>query len=224
MGWLYVPGLGGSNSGSCSRSPSTEPSATSSKKPASSTTESGTVLYTTLQSTETSESLTAGHGEEWTFSLRVSPASPSLKQQPSGEEERLTCGDTSSGSSGRLDLGPSSSRTYEALLGSRLSRTLMACPTMLRLGSFALASLEDRRSAYGVSYLATPTRKANHDSPYMRRWPANKAWQEVTEGRTEPCHWELVMGFPDGWTDCEHSAMPSYLRWQRWLTELSREG
>lgn len=54
----------------------------------------------------------------------------------------------------------------------------------------------------------TPTAKANHDSPSMAKWPAYALYHR-TAGRTTPRLWEWMMGFPDGWTDCTSSGMPS---------------
>lgn len=47
----------------------------------------------------------------------------------------------------------------------------------------------------------TPTAKANHDSPSMRKWPAYARYQSAVK-RTFPRLWEWMMTFPDGWTDC----------------------
>jgi hypothetical protein len=54
----------------------------------------------------------------------------------------------------------------------------------------------------------TPTAKANHDSPSMRKWPAYTLYQD-TAGRTTPRLWEWMMGFPAGWTDCGNLETPS---------------
>jgi hypothetical protein len=54
----------------------------------------------------------------------------------------------------------------------------------------------------------TPTAKANHDAPSMRKWPAYRRYQ-TSITRTFPRLWEWMMGFPEGWTDCTNSEMPS---------------
>ena len=60
------------------------------------------------------------------------------------------------------------------------------------------------------SWWPTPTAKANHCAPSMRKWPAYARMQdEVGPGGLTPALWEWLMGFPDGWTDCEHSGTQS---------------
>ena len=64
-------------------------------------------------------------------------------------------------------------------------------------------------------YLPTPTAKANIDAPYMRRWPAYRAYQEWINGITSPILWEWLMGYPEGWTDLEGSGMQLSLKSQQ---------
>lgn len=60
----------------------------------------------------------------------------------------------------------------------------------------------DDMSAAGLCLWPTPTRKANHDAPSMRKWPSHKAVQDEAGGTT-PRLWEWMMGFPPGWTECD---------------------
>lgn len=63
----------------------------------------------------------------------------------------------------------------------------------------------------GYSGWPTPTAKANHDSPSMRKWPAYRHYQDEA-GRTTPRLWEWMMGFPYGWSGLKPLAM----RWYLW--------
>lgn len=62
--------------------------------------------------------------------------------------------------------------------------------------------------ADGSSSWPTPTAKANHDAPSMRKWPAYRKYQDAVK-RTTPRLWEWMMGFPAGWTRCARSATAS---------------
>lgn len=67
-------------------------------------------------------------------------------------------------------------------------------------------------------YLPTPTAKANHDAPSMRKWPAYETyqrWLAAFGARTEPRIWEWMMGFPIGWTDCAPLATDRFRSWRR---------
>lgn len=73
--------------------------------------------------------------------------------------------------------------------------------------SFSIWQLRlDGISARELSLWPTPTAKANHDAPYMRRWPAYARQQD--EGGISPSRWEWMLGYPDGWTDCTCSVTP----------------
>jgi hypothetical protein len=63
----------------------------------------------------------------------------------------------------------------------------------------------------GYSGWPTPTAKANHDSPSMRKWPAYRHYQDEA-GKTTPRLWEWMMGYPYGWTGLKPLAM----RWYQW--------
>lgn len=62
-------------------------------------------------------------------------------------------------------------------------------------------------------WFPTPTAKANHDAPSMRKWPAYALWQNWTGGRTTPVLWEWLMGWPIGWTDSQRSATDKFQQW-----------
>lgn len=63
-----------------------------------------------------------------------------------------------------------------------------------------------------ASLLPTPTAKANHCAPYMKRWPAYARLQELcgTGGHPHPEVFDWMMGFPMGWTAVESPAMPLF--------------
>lgn len=63
-------------------------------------------------------------------------------------------------------------------------------------------------------WLPTPTAKANHDSPSMRKWPAYALYQDWLRGRTTPWLWEWMMGWPIGWTDLRPLETGSFHQWQ----------
>lgn len=67
--------------------------------------------------------------------------------------------------------------------------------------------------APGSWWWPTPTAKANHCAPSMRKWPAYARFQEIvgTGGSPSPDLFEWMMGLPAGWTDPddEPAATPS---------------
>lgn len=61
---------------------------------------------------------------------------------------------------------------------------------------------ESRITAIESSYWPTPTAKANHFSPSMRRWPKYARMQADLGQPTSIARFFLVMmGFPEGWLD-----------------------
>lgn len=73
------------------------------------------------------------------------------------------------------------------------------------------------QSMIGVDggWLPTPTAKANHSAPSMRKWPAYHAYQDWLGRKTSPQVWEWMMGWPIGWTDLKPLAMHKYRQWRR---------
>lgn len=72
-------------------------------------------------------------------------------------------------------------------------------------------------SAIGCSFLATPTATANQTASSMMKHPGCRALKMLF-GTVYPEAYEWMMGFPKGWTDCDHLEMPSFLQWQHTLT------
>ena len=60
-------------------------------------------------------------------------------------------------------------------------------------------------------WLPTPTATANHMAPSMRKWRAYRAFQDWAMKLT-PELWELMMGYPAGWTDSKDSGMQLSLK------------
>lgn len=60
----------------------------------------------------------------------------------------------------------------------------------------------------GSTLLPTPTAKANHCAPSMRKWPGYARLQD--SGGISPTRWEWMMGYPRGWTVLQRLATPSY--------------
>jgi len=72
--------------------------------------------------------------------------------------------------------------------------------------------LDTRTTVIASSSWPTPTAKANHFAPYMRRWPAYARLQDEmgrVPGHHVPRLWLALMGFPLDWLDC--LAMPLFL-------------
>ena len=68
------------------------------------------------------------------------------------------------------------------------------------VGDSRVSRSQRQRAGGGVSSCwPTPTAKANHDAPSMRKWPAYASYQNAVK-RTTPRLWEWMMGFPAGWT------------------------
>lgn len=66
------------------------------------------------------------------------------------------------------------------------------------------------------SGLPTPTAKANHGAPSMKKWPAYRGYHDRL--KPGPELWEWMMGFPAAWTGCISWAIP-FLRTSRKRSE-----
>lgn len=124
----------------------------------------------------------------------------------------LEAGIALSSISGRI---PSTSFTASDRVGSFLKTSLAMSLTTLsgRVVTSKVSvtrhgrSILELRSATtfgGASGLwPTPTAKANHNAPSMRKWPAYARLQK--DGGAFPSRWEWMMGFPIGHTACDLS-------------------
>lgn len=158
----------------------------------------------TFRSTTTSGRSTAFRP---TSSRAATRASRSV-QPHEGETLPMIFGPTCSGSSATSVPVGSLLKTllaegYSTLSGQPLTWKRKATPHSFSIWRLRL----DGISARELSLRPTPTAKANHDAPSMRKWPAYARQQD--EGGISPSRWEWMLGYPDGWTDCTCLATPS---------------
>lgn len=131
--------------------------------------------------------------------------------QPADETLLSICGQSSHRSSediGRLGslLKTSLESDMTALTGCAVISRTKVTPSGRSI--WILRYHRDSVAGIASSGWPTPTWKANHDAPSMRKWPAYDRYQrDVT--RTQPRLWEWMMSFPDGWTDCVSLEMQS---------------
>lgn len=166
-----------------------------------------------LRSEMTSEALTSDAGlVAWTSSLRAGRARDSLRPR---EVERLI--QTSGDSFARLLSSPEprgfSSKMSTRPRGPWLSLNFNASDSVLLGIAFARLLWELPTADRARFYWPTPTAKANHWAPSMRKWPAYRRLQDAI---MTPCPrlFEWEMGFPVGWIS---SAWPGREPFQRWL-------
>lgn len=91
-------------------------------------------------------------------------------------------------------------------LGALLARLIWALPTAAR----------------ARSYWPTPTAKANHWSPSMRKWPAYDRLQSMIP-KPSVSLFEWLMGSPRSWSGSGSSEREWSLWWQRAHSSLWRD-
>jgi hypothetical protein len=148
-------------------------------------------------------------GSAATSSRRAFRASHSALP-PGAETTRQTCGPqpwTLSERSGRLGslLRTSLESDMAALTGYAVISRLRVTPAGRSI--WTLRYRKGSECVPGSSGWPTPTAKANHDAPSMRKWPAYARYQDAVK-RTTARLWEWMMDFPAGWTDCANSETP----------------
>lgn len=163
----------------------------------------------------TSKHSTVGHGEgAWTLCLEAFHVNHSALLLEAALL-RLTDGPTCSESSEKYSLGTSSPKTSSAPQSTKplaiCERSATRPPSIVS----ARASSGLRIAAPAGGWLPTPTAKANHDAPSMRKWPAYARWQDLTGGRTVPTDWEWMMGWPAGWTAYAALETAKFREWQQ---------
>lgn len=216
---VCAAGLGGSSSASGSRSGASMSSDLSSDelRPGEFSREIYGPSVGHLRSETTSELRTSDAGlDAWTFSLRVGRARVSRPHLEDGRDTP-TCGPTCNARSLNAVRSGSSSRTSTELRGPWLSTTWatsgigrLVVSTALRIWALPIAD----RARF---YWPTPTAKANHWAPSMRKWPAYARIQD--EAPPTPALFELMMGLPEGWIV---SALPARASFRRWLRAHGR--
>lgn len=161
----------------------------------------------------TSELSTGDHGVAlWMLYLGASPANRLVPLLAVGTMPRIS-GPKCFGSLGKCARVTFSARTFSASPSSvpqRIYERRAIAPALLR--SIRPSWLR-RIAVSGGGWLPTPTAKANHDAPSMRKWPAYATYQNWLSGRTSPAAWEWMMDWPIGWTDSTASAMDSFHLW-----------
>lgn len=177
-----------------------------------------TDAYSPSQFGMTSAPSTADLGvASWISFLAASRASRSARP-PGAETTPPISGRKCSASCGRFGRATSSQRTSSAARSQEprpiYERRALAPSLLLSIRPSWLR----RIAVSGGGWLPTPTAKANHDAPSMRKWPAYATYQDWLGGRTCPQTWEWMMGWPEGWTDSTASATDSFHSW------LSRHG
>jgi len=216
MAWLYVPESVDSNSGSSS-SASTCPSSAGSRRTnlqqGRSSLGKATESSTPLRSGKISRTSTRHLGEGSTSSP---PAGLARATRPHPEVDNAipTSGPRSEELSKRCARELCSSKTFPLHHGSWL-KTNSSLSDSVQLGvSFARLLWERRTRGRAFTCWPTPTKKANHGAPSMRKWPAYRLFQNMVE-KPSPELWEWMMGLPPEWSDYSASAKASYRKWLR---------
>ncbi len=158
--------------------------------------------------------LTEGHGAElltwFQADFLASPSAPRLE----AEELPKTGGPTCSASSLRSSPVACLPRTSSASPLSGQLQLFDGLDTQPPSGRIAPPSWVARIAGRDGGWLPTPTAKANHDSPSMRKWPAYALYQDWLRGKTTPGIWEWMMGWPIGWTDLRPLGTGSFRQWR----------
>jgi hypothetical protein len=177
----------------------------------------------------------------WIGSLEDSRANPSALQGNNWEKTTPgTFGLNLSESLARFDRASCSWKTCQASLNSAEPPSLQTWPISVIVSRgrlFGLPMLEPLTTVEGGSVLRTPTAKANLESPSFQKWPSfqrlmyptpttqdsennggpsqmkrhTKPLNAVVGGRLNPEFVEWLMGWPIGWTACEHVETESSL-------------
>lgn len=167
-----------------------------------------------LRSETTSDLRTSDAGlDAWTFSLLDGRAKAS--RQPLEGDRRIP----TSGLSSREPLPSashpmSSSRTSTELRGPWLSETSTSSVIERLAVSFARLIWALPIADRARFYWPTPTAKANHWAPSMRKWPAYRRLQDAIP-TPSPELFEWMMGLPAGWISSGLPAKESFRRWLR---------
>ena len=150
------------------------------------------------------------HLDVSTFSplaIRANDSAPPLAD----ETMRETSGQKHCGSFANYDPVGSCLKTFLARALFILSgRVVISEITTMPSGRSILRLRSETMSGGASGLWPTPTAKANHNSPSMRKWPAYRRLQD--NGGASPSRWEWMMGYPAGWTVSEQSETQSNRR------------
>lgn len=151
--------------------------------------------------------------DAWTFSLRAGRAKGSRRLLEEGQRTP-TSGRMSRAPSMLADRIMSFSRTSTELRGPWLHGTSNPSGTVLFAESFARRLWERPIADRARFYWPTPTAKANHWAPSMRKWPAYRRLQDaIPQPNSELFEW--MMGLPAGWISSDSPARAPFRRWRR---------
>lgn len=192
---------------------------------------SATALLSNSQSGMTPEHLTANHGEEKSMSSQL--ASHAKTFQFAGKALESTASDPAYGlkqreSFAKYDLESHSWKTRQCSLFEDLSESLQTWPEwgcMQDGECFELPALERPTIDPGFTFLLTPTanswRAWTFRNPYslIRKNHADGNLQEqlmrLYQRMTTPRCQEILMTWPEGWTDSKPLGMDGFLVWRQ---------
>jgi hypothetical protein len=138
------------------------------------------------------------HSDILTFSPPATRASRS-RQPLEAAITRATSGLKPYESFDSLDRVGSCLRTSLATGLSMLSGRAVTSKIVTMPSGRSMLQLRSATTSGGASGLwPTPTAKANHDAPSMRKWPAYARQQD--DGGISPSRWEWMMGYGPGHT------------------------
>jgi hypothetical protein len=142
----------------------------------------------------------------WTSSLAARRARHSARLHAGATEESGTCGTPLSTSCSTLNRAGYSQRTWIPRVHADVCEGCAATSIAWDITSRHTSARRPRKSAaattdVGSGFWPTPTAKANHLSPSMRKWPAYAAFQDSLGRGCMVKAWEYLMNFPPGWTD-----------------------
>lgn len=133
------------------------------------------------------------------------------------ETQLSTCGPKCCESCGKSAHGSCSQRTCSAIPLSApqpiFGRLATSCQTPRELPPPAWVR---RIVGPGGGWLPTLTAKANAFAPSMAKWPAYRALQASFGPSQGPRFWEMMHGYPIGWTDLRPLATAKFQQWRRW--------
>ncbi len=189
-------------------------SSRSGSRPAESSHEIFTHSVERLRSETTSDLKTSDAGvDAWTFSLLDGRVRDS-RQPLEDDLPTPTSGRPSDEQSKSVDLPPYSSRTSVGHLGLWSHSNWSDLDILQRAATSALRIWERPTADRARFYWPTPTAKANHWAPSMRKWPAYARLQaEFPNPSLELFEW--MMALPREWTGSGSSEKALSLWWQQ---------
>lgn len=176
-----------------------------------------------LRSETTSEPRTSDLGvAAWTSSLRAGRARASAPRAAVDRPIRTSGPRSAEPSTSAAPVG-SSSRTSTPPRGPWCNRISRRSDSVSLGSAFARLLSALPIAARARFYWPTPTAKANHWAPSMRKWPAYRRLQDAIP-HPSPELFEWMMGLPDGWISSGSPAKGAFRLWLRLHGARSRGG